>query len=56
MRMSKGHLLMAPVFSGATGFDVESEDRGCGSSCSETLNGAKKLTANTYQEPMALAA
>ncbi len=41
---------------GATGFDRESENMGCGLCCSDTLNGAKNLIANTYQEPMALVA
>ncbi len=41
---------------GATGFDRESESTGCGLCCSDTLNGAKNLTANTYQEPVALVA
>ena len=41
---------------GATGFDVEPESIGCRSSGADSLNGANKLTANTYQEPLALAA
>lgn len=41
---------------GATGFDRESESMGCGPSYSDSLNGVKTLTANTYQEPMALVA
>jgi len=41
---------------GATGFDVEHESMGRRSSWADSLNSSKHLTANTYQEPLALAA
>ena len=41
---------------GATGFDVEPESMGRRSSWADSLNSSKHLTANTYQEPLALAA
>ena len=41
---------------GATGFDFAPDCMGCRQSCSDSLNGAKNLTANTYQEQVALVA
>jgi len=41
---------------GATGFDVGPESIGCRSSWADSLNSSTNLTANTYQENLALAA
>jgi hypothetical protein len=44
------------MLAGATGFDMEPESTGGRPSGAGSLNGANTLTANTYQEPLALAA
>ena len=44
------------MFMGATGFDVETESTGGRPSGVDSLNDANKLTANTHQESLALAA